>query len=307
MAYLSHPARIDYLSTTKFHREAEVESRIDEANSSSAFKSQKETSAIRHWITTLERAGETMEHIEVLNAQTIAYENLAREVVYGDEASIFDVSALIPKLPATDISQFSLANLVLPYGDVIYIHFGRQDDLVISVEEDLYLEGAYVRQLDVVVQHDEKSAFAITAVFSDPEFGDVLFDRAFPKTLARNIKSIGFAISHTATVEQGFRTLRHGGLESAVLPATLDVCAAAFNKAVASMIYLGTEQCDMEHGYFDGADKAQVALALSGNEYAAEELRFDGYSPVQFVGRKLAPIFELKEPNWGEEEISFKI
>ncbi len=177
---------------------------------------------------------------------------IAEPVLRAEECSIFDVSALIPKLPEIDVSAFNLGGLLLPGDETIYVHFGRHEALVVDQAQDLYFGGAYVTQVDCEIGDDEVSTFRIALVFSDPEFGALAFDRPIGQTPKRNTDFVRFEIKHTNSIQQGLASMAQNGLleESQILSAPLNVYRAAYDLLVRSMIYLGVEGPDLEPGFF---------------------------------------------------------
>ncbi|QRI62737.1 hypothetical protein JQ506_18150 [Shinella sp. PSBB067] len=248
-------------------------------------------------------------NVRVIVQQVSVLEMIAVPVLHSDKCSIFDVSALLPKLPKNDISAFSLRDLVLPGDETIYVHFGREEALIVDHAQDLYFEGAYVTQADEEIGDDEVSTFRMALVFSDPEFGGLAFDRPIGQTLKRNSDFVRFEIKHTNSVRQGFASLAQNGLveESQVLTAPLKVYRAAYDLLIRSMIYLGQEGRDLEPGYFDGAPERQLRKALNGDENSEHYLLESGFPAVQFVGRNIEPIPDLSEPDWGAEPVGFRI
>jgi len=309
MDYLPHPARAMFISGAGFERSDQTRTAIKESIAVTDPKSSRHRAAITGWIENSERAGATDYQIADMQARANVLQGIAEAALYGGEPSIFDVSALIPKLPKNDISTFRLRNLVLPGDETIYIHFGRQEALIIDASQDLYFEGAYVTQLDEEIDADEVSTFRIALVFSDPGFGQQAFDRPIGQTLKRNSDFVRFEIKHTDSVRQSFASLAQNGLvnESQILMAPFDVYRAAYDLLVRSMIYLGQEGHDLEQGFFDGAPDRQVQMALKGDEDAQEYLLENGYPVVQFAGRQAGLINDLPEPEWGAEFVGLRI
>jgi len=259
MDYLPHPVRTMFISAAGYERSAQTKAAIEKNIQLSDPKLARQCSTIARWVQTAERSGATDEQIVDMQGRIRVLEMIAMPVLHSDKCSIFDVSALLPKLPKNDISAFSLRDLVLPGGETVYIHFGREEALIVDHDHDLYFEGAYVMCVDDEVDEDEVSTFRIALVFSDPEFGGLAFDRPIGQTLKRNSDFVRFEIKHTNSVRQGFASLAQNGLaeESQVLTAPLKVYRAAYDLLVRSMIYLGQEGRDLEQGYFDrGSGKA---------------------------------------------------
>lgn len=198
---------------------------------------------------------------------------------------------------------------MLPGDETIYIHLGRQEVLVVDQCQDLYFEGAYVTQVDHDLGGDEVSTFRIALVFSDPEFGELAFDRPIGQTLKRNTDFVRLEVTHADSVQRGFASLAQNGLteESQILTAPLKVYRAAYDLVVRSMIYLGLEGRDLELGFFSGAPDKQVRKASKGDENAERYLLENGFPAVQFVGRNIGPVPDLSEPDWGSESVGFRI
>ncbi|HTO34289.1 MAG TPA: hypothetical protein VL202_24435 [Pararhizobium sp.] len=309
MEYLPHPVRTIFISAAGYERSAQTKAAIEKNIQLSDPKLARQRSTMARWVQTAEMSGATDEQIADMQGRIRVFEMIAEPVLHSDECSIFDVSALLPKLPKNDISAFSLRNLVLPGDETIYVHFGRQEALIVDHDQDLYFEGAYVTQVDDEFGDDEVSTFRIALVFSDPEFGALAFDRPIGQTLKRNTDFVRFEIKHTNSVQQGFARMAQNGLseESQILTAPLKVYRAAYDLLVRSMIYLGQEGCDLEMGYFDGAPERQLRNALNGDENAEQYLLENGFPAVQFAGRSIGPVPDLAEPDWGSEPVSFRI
>lgn len=309
MDFLPHPARVMFISAVAHERSAQANATVEKSTQLSDLKLARQRGAIARWVQTAEMSGATDEQIADMRGRIRVFEMIAEPVLHTDECSIFDVSALIPKLPKNDISLFSLRNLALPGDETIYIHFGRQKAFIVDHDQDLYFEGAYVTQVDDEVGEDEVSTFQIALVFSDPEFGALAFNRPIAQTLKRNSDFVRFEIKHNNSVQQGFASMAQNGLadESQVLTAPLKVYRAAYDLLVRSMIYLGQVGRDLELGYFDGASERQLRKALNGDENAEQYLLENGFPAVQFVGRNIGPVPELSEPDWGAEPVGFRI
>lgn len=309
MDYLPHPARTMFISAAEYERSAQSKAAIEKNIAVTDPRLDSQRGVIARWVDASEQSGATDDQVADMEARAKIFEKIAEPVLHSDECSIFDVSALIPKLPKNDVSTFSLSNLVLLGDETIYIHLGRQEALVVDQCQDLYFEGAYVTQLDHDLGGDEVSTFRIALVFSDPEFGELAFDRPIGQTLKRNTDFVRFEITHSDSVQRGFASLAQNGLteESQILTAPLKVYRAAYDLLVRSMIYLGLEGRDLELGFFDGAPDKQVRKALKGDDDAASYLLANGYPTVQFAGRNVEPIPKLMEPEWGAEVVGFRI
>jgi hypothetical protein len=298
-----------FISAAGYERSAQTKAAIKKNIQLSEPKLGRQRGAMARWVGSAEQSGATDDQLADMQGRVNVFEMMAEPVLHSDECSIFDVSALIPKLPKNDISVFSLRNLVLPGDETIYIHFGRQEALIVDRDQNLYFEGAYVTQVDDEIGDDEVSTFRIALVFSDPEFGALAFDRPIGQTLKRNSDFVRFEIKYTNSVRQGFASMAQNGLweESQVLTAPFSVYRAAYDLLVRSMIYLGQEGCDLEMGFFDGAAEKQARKALKGDESAELYLLENGFPAVQFVGRNIGPVPDLSEPNWGSEPVGFRI
>lgn len=309
MDYLPHPVRTTFISAAGYERSTQTKVAIEKNIQLTDPKLARQRNTLARWVQTAEMSGATDEQIADMQGRIRVLEMIAIPVLHSDECSIFDVSALLPKLPKNDISAFSLRDLVLPGDETIYIHLGRQEALIVDDEQNLYFEGAYVTQVDDEIGDYEVSTFRVALVFSDPEFGTLAFDRPIGHTLKRNSDFVRFEIKHTDRVQQGFSRLAQNGLadESQVLAAPLKVYRAAYDLLVRSMIYLGQEGRDLELGYFDGAPESQLRKALDDNENAERYLLENGFPVVQFVGRKVGPVPDLTEPDWGSEPVGFRI
>ncbi|MFB4373255.1 hypothetical protein RAC92_06690 [Agrobacterium sp. CR_3] len=309
MDYLPHPARTLFIEATQYERSAQAKAAIEMNIAVTDPSLDRQRRVIARWVDASEQSGATDEQVADMEARAKIFEKIAESVLKSDECSIFDVSALIPKLPKNDVSAFNLRNLVLPGDETVYIHLGRQEALVVDQTQDLYFEGAYVTQVDDENGDDEGSTFQIALVFSDPEFGALAFDRAIGRTLKRNSDFVRFEIKHTDSVQQSFASMAQNGLveESQILTAPLNVYRVAYDLVVRSMIYLGLEGRDLELGFFTGAPDKQVRRALKGDENAERYLLENGFPAVQFVGRNIGPIQDLSEPEWGSEPVGFRI
>ncbi|CVI64197.1 MULTISPECIES: hypothetical protein [Agrobacterium] len=309
MDYLPHPARTLFISGTEYERSAQAKAVIEKNMAITDPRLDRQRGAIARWIDAFEQSGATDEQIADIQGRIRVLEMIAVRVLHSDECSIFDVSALLPKLPKNDISDFSLRNLVLPGDETIYIQFGRQEALTVDREQDLYFEGAYVTQVDDETRDDEVSTFQIAFVFSDPKFGALAFDRPVGQTLKRNSEFVRFEIKPTNSVQQSFASMAQNGLveESQILTAPLNVYRAAYDLLVRSMIYLGVEGRDLELGFFEGAPDDQVQKAFNGDENAEQFLLESGFPAVQFVGRNVGLVPHLSEPDWGAEPVGFRI
>lgn len=305
--YLPHPARVGFLATAECERSDQLDARIETRLQQSQGTSRKEQSVVRSWMAAEERAGVTEYEMNQLSERAISFQSLADDVLNADEGSVFDVSALVSKLPLNDISQFNLADLVLPGGETIYIHFGRQESLVVDGAHDLYLEGAYVTQIDHGGGEDEKSSFRAILVYSDHNFDAEVFDRPLGHTLKRNTDYVRFDIFHTDDVGKGFSSLAQNGdrRESQVMAAGIQTYRSAYDLLVRSMIYLGTPDRDLEAGFFAGAPATMKRKALKGDPDALYYLLSDGFPLVQFVGRNIKPIAKLDQPDWGSQTFGF--
>ncbi|MEI3923468.1 hypothetical protein V6R98_14460 [Agrobacterium sp. CCNWLW71] len=309
MDYLPHPARTIFISAAGYERSAQTKAAIEKNIRLSDPKLARQRSTMARWVQTAEMSGATEDQIADMEGRIKVLEMIAVRVLHSDECSIFDVSALLPKLPKNDISDFSLRHLVLPGDETIYIHFGRQEALVVDRAQDLYFEGAYITQVDDEIGDDEVSTFQIALVFSDPEFGALAFDRPVGQTLKRNLDFVRFEIKHTNSVQQSFASMAQNGLveESQILTAPLIVYRAAYDLLVRSMIYLGVEGRDLELGFFEGAPDKQVQKAFKCDENAEQHLLENGFPAVQFVGRNVELVPDLSEPDWGAEPVGFRI
>ena len=309
MDYLPHPVRTIFISAAGYERSAQTKATIERNNQLSDPKLARQRSTMARWVQNAEMSGATDEQIADMRGRIRALEMIAVPVLYSDECSIFDVSALLPKLPKNDICNFCLRDLVLPGDETIYIHFGRVEALVVDQGHDLYFEGAYVTHVNNEISEDEVSTFRVALVFSDPEFGTLAFDRPIGQTLKRNSDFVRFEIKHTKSVRQGFASLAQNGLaeESQVLTAPLRVYRAAYDLLIRSMIYLGQDGRDVEPGYFDGAPERQLRKALNRDENSEHYLLESGFPAVQFVGRNIRPVPDLCEPHWGAEPVGFRI
>ncbi len=309
MDYLPHPIRTTFISAAGYERSTQTKVAIKKNIQLTGPKLALQRNTLARWVQTAEMSGATDEQIADMQGRIRVLERIAIPVLHSDECSIFDVSALLPKLPKNDISAFSLRDLVLPGDETIYIHLGRQEALIVDDEQDLYFEGAYVTQVDDEIGDYEVSTFRVALVFSDPEFGTLAFDRPIGHTLKRNSDFVRFEIKHINSVRQGFASLAQNGLaeESQVLTAPCNVYRAAYDLLVRSMIYLGHEGRDLEPGYFAGAPERQLQKALNGDENAERYLLENGFPAVQFVGRNIGPVPDLTEPDWGSEPVGFRI
>jgi hypothetical protein len=309
MEYLPHPARTIFFAAAEHERAQQSASEVEKASNISCARSRIHQKAVSHWVNSLELSGFSDDQIRDMNARAKVLKMIAEPVLNNEECSIFDVSALIPSLPENDISTFSLRNLVLPGDETIYVHFGRQNALLVDETQDLYFEGAYVKQVDHETGDEEVSSFQIALVFSDPEFGTLAFDRSIGQTLKRNTDFVRFEIKHTNSVQQGFSSIAQNGLmeESQILTAPLNVYRAAYDLLVRSIIYLGLEGRDLEMGFFEAAPDKQLGKALDGDENAEQYLLENGFPVVQFVGRNTGPVPDLLEPDWGCEPVGFQL
>jgi hypothetical protein len=296
MGYLTHPSRMDYLSTVEFDRTDTAERYMAVAVNDTGSNSASEFQARRHWAEAKERGGETQAWLDILRIKARVFERLAEEIANANEPSVFDVSSLIPKFPDQSVMDFHLGDILLPGGDTIYVHFGQHDDLLIDRDKNLFFEGAYIRYVDAPEHDPEKSLIKISIVCNDPDFDDVLFDRPIGETLVRNVEGIGFDIDTTSTIAAAAKTLRAISPDAGALPAAYKTCLRAFELTIKSMLYLGERDIDIVPGYFEGADQDLAAEALDGDFDAVSELHYDGYPLVQFVGRRIAPIARLIEP-----------
>lgn len=309
MDYLPHPARTMFITAAAYERSAQAKAAIEKNIAITDPGLDRQREAIGQWVDSFEQSGATDDQIVDMEARVRVLRMIAEPVLHGEQCSIFDVSALIPKLPKNDISDFSLRNLALPGDETIYIHFGRQDALFVDRAQDLYFEGVYVTQVDDEIGDDEVSTFQIALVFSDPEFGALAFDRPVGQTLKRNSDFVRFEIKHTNSIQQSFASMAQNGLveESQILTAPLNVYRGAYDLLVRSMIYLGVEGQDVELGFFEGAPDDQVQKAFKGDENAEQYLLENGFPAVQFVGRTVGLVPDLSEPDWGAEPVGFRI
>lgn len=309
MDYLPHPALTLFISATGCERSAQSKAAIERNIAISDPRLDRHRGAVAKWVDAFEQSGADRDQVADMKARAKIFEKLAKPVLRGDECSIFDVSALTPKLPKNDVSGFTLRNLVLPGDETIYIHLGRQAALVVDQNQDLYFEGAYVTQVDDEIGDNEVSTFRIMLVFSDPEFGELAFDRPIGHTLKRNTDFVRFEIKPTNSVQQGFASMAQNGLteESQILTAPLKVYRMAYDLVVRSMIYLVLEERDLGLGFFTGAPDEQVRKALKGDENAERYLFENGFPAVHFVGQNIGPVPDLTEPDWGSEQVGFRI
>ncbi|MCJ7997176.1 hypothetical protein JXZ79_21395 [Rhizobium cremeum] len=305
--YLPHPARVGFLAAAECERSDQLDARIETRLQQSQGTSGREQSVVRSWMAAGERAGVTEYEMSQLGERVISFQNLADDVLNADESSIFDVSSLVSKLPLNDISQFNLADLVLPGDETIYIHFGRQEAFVLDGTDDLYLEGAYVTQIDHGDGGDEKSSFRAILVYSDPNFDAEAFERPLGRTLKRNTDYVRFDILHTDDVGKGFSSLAQNGdrQESQVMAAGFQTYRYAYDRLVRCMIYLGTPDRDLEAGFFAGAPVSMQRKALKGDPDALYDLLSEGFPAVQFVGRNIKQIAKLEQPDWGSQTFGF--
>ncbi|MCQ1856038.1 hypothetical protein [Neorhizobium galegae] len=309
MDYLPHPARTQFIPAAGLERSTQAKAAIEKNIAVTDPRLNRQREVIAKWMAASEQSGATEDQVADMKARAKILEKIAEPVLHSDECSIFDVSALIPKLAKNDVSAFSLRNLVLPGDKTIYIHLGRQAALVVDQNEDLYFEGAYITQVDNEIGDNEVSTFRIALVFSDPEFGVLAFDRPIGQTLKRNTDFVRFEIKHTNSVQKSFASMAQNGLteESQILTAPLNVYRMAYDLVVRSMIYLGLEGRDLELGFFTGAPDKQVRKALKGDENARRYLFENGFPAVQFVGRNIGPVSDLSEPAWRSEPLGFRI
>ncbi len=191
-----------FISAVVHERTTQTNATVEKSIQLSNPKLSRQRGTIARWMQAAKMSGTTNEQIADRQGRIRVFEMIAEPVLHTDECSMFDVSALIPKLPKNDISVFSLRNLVLPGNETIYIHFGRQKALIVDHDEDLYFEGAYITQVDDEIGDDEVNTFRIALVFSDPEFGALAFDRPIGQTLKRNSDFVRFEIKHTNSVRQ---------------------------------------------------------------------------------------------------------
>lgn len=220
--------------------------------------------------------------------------------VSGDVPNVYDVSALVGKLPDQDISGWNLLDLVIPGGDGFsYFDFGHQEALVINKDENLYFEGAYVEMTE---SDDERSRFDFYLVLNDPDFDRDGLERTTAATLARMANYVHMRIWEENTIEgayQFFPYFNTSANANEELRGDWKAATAAINTVVKAATYLASEFVgDIEFGYSKDAPKPLVVAASGGNLAAVEKLAEQGFPMIKHVGRNIGPIAELEQPRF---------
>ncbi|MFS2150424.1 hypothetical protein [Rhizobium sp. Rhizsp42] len=181
--------------------------------------------------------------------------------------AIFDVSALLPKLPDHSVADYDLGPTAeLPGGTNIFLHFGRQQKLMVMEEIGLHFEGAYVEQ------RGDKG---------DMSFGIHLVCN-WPSEQSNSVR-VWF---HPGQTVKG-NVEKCADLQSywtdPVLVENNKAVNAALNSTIKSLLYLGSPEPDIQLG------------------------RSDNGLVVQTVGRNIDPIRYLPQPVDEEILANFKI
>jgi len=142
---------------------------------------------------------------------------------------IYDVSALLPKLPDQDISSFSLVDVVTPHG-IAYYDFGRQDRFRLTGHDNIYIEGAYVTQSE---NDDEMSEFVLVLVCNDPDYGA---DRPIVDGIRRNADGIWLPIKAHQKAGDAINLVGVKVTQrDSYFIGNDEVCRAAFNEVAKTM------------------------------------------------------------------------
>ncbi|TAX09572.1 hypothetical protein ELI07_08710 [Rhizobium leguminosarum] len=307
MSHTPHPVRMKFLDLVSEVRRGELDNQTrDRIKAIPGWKSHKEMTAIKTWAERVEMSGLTDDQLMMYEMRNRALRRLAGNVLTGEqEPLIYDVSALLDKLPDHDISQYSLGQLTLP-ADNMYIDFGSEVLFKIDAESGLFFEGAYVSQTDI--PGNDASYFSVRLVCGDVDLEEA-WERPLGQTLERTSNMILAEFDGTKTVAHAFSTdftFQHFNADAAVRSKP-GVIVSTLDAVARSMIYLGTNGLDLEVGCHDGASKDDLEAFLGGDETAAGSLTSAGFPPVNFVGRNLGKIDQLEEPDFDRDHTTFKI
>ena len=220
--------------------------------------------------------------------------------VSGDVPTVYDVSALVGKLPDQDISGWNLSDLVIPGGGGFsYFHLGHQEALVIDQHENLYFEGAYVEMTE---SNDERSRFDFYLVLNDPDFDRSGFNRTTAATLARMANYVHMRIGEDNTIEGAYQFFQYWNTSANAndeLRGDWKAATAAINTVIKAATYIASEFVgDIEFGYSEDAPRPLVVAAAGGDLDAVEKLTKQGFSMIKHVGRNIVPIAVLDEPRF---------
>ena len=220
--------------------------------------------------------------------------------VSGDVPNVYDVSALIGKLPDQDISDWNLSDLVIPGGGGFsYFDFGHQEALVIDKEKNLYFEGAYVEMTE---SDDERSRFDFYLVLNDPDFDRSEFNRTTAATLARMANYVHMRVWEENTIEGAYQFFPYWNTSANAndeLRPDWKAAKAAINTVIKAATYIASEfGGDIEFGYSKNAPRPLVVAASKGDLNAVEKLTKQGFPMIKHVGRNIGPIAELEEPRF---------
>ncbi|CAN7297296.1 hypothetical protein [Neorhizobium sp. LjRoot104] len=221
-------------------------------------------------------------------------------LVSGDVPNVYDVSALVGKLPDQDISGWNLSDLVISGGGGFsYFHLGHQEALVIDKDQNLYFEGAYVEMTE---SEDERSRFDFYLVLNDPEFYKDGLERTTAATLARMANYVHMRIWEENTIEGAYQFFPYWNSSVNVSEELRDdwkPARAAINTLIKAATYIASEFIgDIEFRYSKDAPRPLVVAASEGNLDAIEKLTKQGFPMIKHVGRNIGPIAELEEPRF---------
>ncbi len=294
MANLIHPARAAFLQTAIRIREEENTVRSSHRANIVAANTFREQAAIQKWIKSTERGGRSRQEFDELCAKAGLTAELGKSVLTSDDCAIFDVSCLLPRIADDDISSFCLDGLVLPGNSVIFLHFGRQDDLLLDDSGLSYLEGAYVMQVSREMDDDAAQAVRVLLVKSDPDFDDRMATRATAETLRRNTEFVTLQIEHGQLIRDADDACWDVFSEE-----NGAVFSKAFHHAVRAAIYVSQPGADLQYGYQKDAPIGAVGQAMNGVAMARTYLADEGFPEMLFAGRSPLPIARLEEPDCG--------
>jgi len=220
--------------------------------------------------------------------------------VSGDVPNVYDVSALVGKLPDQDISGWNLSDLVIPGGNGFsYFDFGYQEALVVDQDKNLYFEGAYVEMTE---SDDERSRFDFYLVLNDPDFDRSGFNRTTAATLGRMANYVHMRIWEGNTIEGAYQFFPYWNTSANAndeLRGDWKAATAAINTVIKAATYIASEFIgDIEFGYSKDAPRPLVVAASGGDLDAVEKLTKQGFPMIKHVGRNIGPIAELEEPRF---------
>ncbi|MBO9133583.1 hypothetical protein J5289_06710 [Rhizobium sp. B230/85] len=281
-----HPSRaimFDTLFENRMHELARTyRASIENSDLCNTYNQQK---IIQNWASSKEFAGmqpdERTERFETL----VGLKSLAEDVMLHG-GRLFDISNLADQFKSNSLVGRQFEKERLPF-ETIFVSFGKRRELAVDADEDIFFEGAYVRQ---TVEYGEL-LFDVALVCNDPKFvnedqniGDMLkgltrfYHQKIPlgKPLEAATNSVSYALDPSVLGDRS--------------------AAVAGTRLVAhTILYLSQPKIEAVFGHDAAAPKKMAQRAAMGEYGVQPELDWRGYPSVTYLGHKPVRAVEVHQ------------